>query len=515
MTTTKAVKKRRRYHEDAKAQVRRQANYIRLLEFLVAAVVLVSGIFQQTYPEIYLLWVAVLLAYPLVAQGIAYYLELQGHRQQRASSILVQVDAILIGLTIAALHYALVPALALITIVHANAVTSGGVKPWLLSIVLTGVGAAAGLAVFGGDVLGPRDAPILLDLIAMLGLALYVGASSFYTNQQTRAARLAQEKVAHQQQQAVDLSRKLAKYLPPQIWGSLFSGKRDAKLGTRRKRLTVFFSDIKGFSNVSEDLPLDKLTRMLNTYLNEMTRIALRHGGTIDKFIGDAVMVFFGDPVSKGSKQDAYNCVAMAIEMQRHMKLLRQRWEREGIREKLDIRIGINTGYVTVGNFGAESRMDYTILGTDVNLASRLESACRPGRILLSQATWELVNERILCQDRGEIEVKGFNRPIPVYEVQDFRGTQTGASSFTSLRTEGFGLHMDLKRIRGFDKKPILLNLARSARSLRQGETVETDFETEGFALHVNSNKVRKRERVRIIEVMGEAAEKVKKQVTA
>ena len=513
MSRTRNDRRRQRPQEDTRARVRRQANYIRLLEFLVAAAILSAGVYQDIYPQLHMLWVAVLLGYPLVAQALAYYLEREGQRQQETSRILVQLDAILIGVTIAALHYALIPALALLTMVHANAVTSGGVRPWLLSILLTVLGAGAGAALFGTEWIDPEDTPLWLELLAMLGVATYVGASSFYANQQTRAARMAQEKVIQQQRQATELSRKLAKYLPPQIWGSLFSGKRDAKLGTRRKRLTVFFSDIKGFTEVSEDLPLDTLTRMLNTYLNEMTRIALRHGGTIDKFIGDAVMVFFGDPVSKGSKQDAYNCVAMAIEMQRHMKLLRQRWEKEGIREKLEIRIGINTGYVTVGNFGAESRMDYTILGTDVNLASRLESACAPGRILISEPTWELVRERILCRNKGEIEVKGFSHPVRVFEVQDFRGAHAGSAHFTSLRTEGFGLHMDLRRVRALDKKQILLNLARNATALRNGETVDTSFETEGFALHVDSTRVRDRERTRIIEVMGEAAGKVKKKV--
>ena len=500
-------------YQDARARVRRQSNYIRLLEFLVAACTLSAGVYLETYSELHMLWVAVLLGYPLIAQALAYYWETKGERQQTTSRILVQIDAVLIGLTIAALHYSVIPALALLTMVHANAVTSGGARPWLMNILLTGVGAVAGIPLFGTSILHPQDTPLAITLIAMTGLAIYMGASSFYTHQQTLAARIAQQKVAHQQRQAMQLSRKLAKYLPPQIWGSLFSGKRDAKLETRRKRLTVFFSDIKGFSNISEELPLNVLTRMLNSYLSEMTRIALRHGGTIDKFIGDAVMIFFGDPVSKGSKEDAYNCVAMAIEMQRQMKLLRQRWEREGIHHKLEIRIGINTGYVTVGNFGAESRMDYTILGTDVNLASRLESAARPGHILISKSTWDLVNDRVMCRDMGEIEVKGFNRPIPVYEVKDLRGNTSSTSNFVSLKADGFGIHVDVNRIHNYDKKKILLSLARAATELAQNKDVESTFEAEGFSLYVESKKMKPKEKQRIIEVMGSAANRIKKKV--
>ncbi|MBZ2189981.1 adenylate cyclase [Alcanivorax sp. JB21] len=506
-------KKRPRRQEDPHARVRRQASYIRLLEFVVAAIILSAGIYWKLYPELYMLMVALLLAYPLIAQSIAFMLERKGRRQQEASRILVQVDAVLIGTTIAALHFALIPSLALLIIVHANAVTSGGIRPWLLNILLTGAGCGIGMVIFGMQVTPPEATPVLLNLLSMVGLGIYVGGSSLYALNQTRNVRMAQAYMARQQKQAVDLSRKLAKYLPPQIWGQLFSGKRDAKLETRRKRLTVFFSDIKGFSNISEDLPLDKLTGLLNSYLNEMTRIALRYGGTIDKFIGDAVMVFFGDPVSRGSKEDAFNCVAMAVEMQRQMKLLRQRWQREGITQKLEIRIGINSGYVTVGNFGAESRMDYTILGTDVNLASRLESQARAGRILISQATYELVKDRVICRNMGDIEVKGFNRPIPVYEVQELKADAAGRDKFVSVQTEGFGLHLDVRRIRNFDRDRLLRALAGAARDLRTRDAVQVDTEAEGFSLHLDSTRLRQKDVGRVIEIMGKAAQRIKKEV--
>lgn len=506
-------KKRRPRQEDPHARSRRQANYIRLLEFVVAAIILSAGIYWQLYPELYMLMVALLLAYPLLAQSIAYTLERKGRRQQEAHRILVQVDAVLIGLTIAALHFSLIPSLALLIIVHANAVSSGGIRPWLLNILLTGTGCLVGWFIFDGQVMTPEDTPVLMNLLSMVGLGIYVGGSSLYVLNQTRNVRLAQAYLARQQKQAVDLSRKLAKYLPPQIWGQLFSGKRDAKLETRRKRLTVFFSDIKGFSNISEDLPLDQLTRLLNSYLNEMTRIALRYGGTIDKFIGDAVMVFFGDPVSKGSKEDAFNCVAMAVDMQRQMKLLRQRWEREGITQKLEIRIGINSGYVTVGNFGADSRMDYTILGTDVNLASRLESQARPGRILISDATWELVKDRVICRNMGEVEVKGFNRPIPVYEVQELKESAADRDKFVSVRTEGFALHLDIRRIRNFDRDRILRALASTARDLRRDATLTRDTEAEGFSLHVDRTRLRDKDLAKVIDIMGKAAQRIRKEV--
>src|SRR3546814_8870353 len=112
----------------------------------------------------------------------------------------------------------------------------------------------------------------------------------------------------------------------------------------------------------SEELEAEALTDLLNSYLNEMSKICLKYGGTIDKFVGDCVMVFFGDPASQGAKKDAVAAVSMAITMRKHMKVLRQQWRAQGITKPMEIRMGINTGYCTVGNFGADTRMDYTII---------------------------------------------------------------------------------------------------------------------------------------------------------
>ncbi|PKM21625.1 MAG: adenylate cyclase [Gammaproteobacteria bacterium HGW-Gammaproteobacteria-14] len=512
-TPTKATSangKRRRVDEDPQAHARRMANYIRMLEFIVAVLVLTVGIIQKVYPYDYMIILAVLLGYPLIAQIIAAYMEKKDQRQQQTSRVLVQLDAILIGVAMAALHFALVPAMALLIIVHANAVTSGGVYIWLMNIFGTVVGAVIGSLILGFNVLPVEETPVVLTLVSLLGLGLFVGASAFQTHSRTRILLEAQSHLAQQQKQAVELSRKLAKYLSPQIWGSLFSGKRDAKVETRRKKLTVFFSDIKGFSAMSEELPLDTLTKMLNTYLSEMTKIASRHGGTVDKFIGDAVMVFFGDPSSKGSKEDATACVAMAIDMQKQMKLLRQRWTREGITHKLEIRIGINTGYCTVGNFGTDTRLDYTILGTDVNLASRLESACKPGHILISETTHELVKDRILCRAMGDIQAKGFNRPISVFEVLEMKSRAGSGAGFLSLEAPGFAIHMDLHKVRNFDKKKILVSLATGASHLKKGEETKVDMDAEGFSLHIDSTTIRDRDRSKILEILGKTAMTVK-----
>ena len=215
------------------------------------------------------------------------------------------------------------------------------------------------------------------------------------------------------------LSNQLAKYLSPQVYDSIFSGKQEVKLVSQRKRLTVFFSDIAGFTETTERLESEDLTQLLNHYLTEMSQVALAHGATIDKYVGDAIVIFFGDPETRGVKEDALACVEMALAMRKRMLELEGIWRDSGLDKPLKVRIGINTGFCTVGNFGSEDRMDYTIIGGGVNLASRLETAATPGEILISYETRAHVKDKIQCEDHGEVNVKGIAYPVATYQVVD------------------------------------------------------------------------------------------------
>jgi len=213
------------------------------------------------------------------------------------------------------------------------------------------------------------------------------------------------------------LSSKLSKYLSPQVYQSIFSGAQTVEISAKRKKLTVFFSDIAGFTETTDQLEAEELTDVLNQYLTEMSKIALAHGATIDKFIGDAMLLFFGDPETRGAQEDAKACVTMAIAMQRRMRELEQEWRARGFERPFRMRIGISTGFATVGNFGSRDRMDYTIYGNQVNLAARLQSAAEPGGILLSYETNAHVQGIVLTEEYPPITVKGFVRPINVYKV--------------------------------------------------------------------------------------------------
>ncbi len=215
------------------------------------------------------------------------------------------------------------------------------------------------------------------------------------------------------------LSNKLSKYLSPQVYDAIFKGKQEVKVVSSRKKLTVFFSDIVGFTEMADRLESEELTQLLNHYLTEMSSIALDHGATIDKYVGDAILVFFGDPETKGIKEDALSCVKMSIAMRDRLCELTEIWRQAGIEKPLKCRMGIHTGYCTVGNFGSEDRMDYTIIGSAVNTASRLETLAEPGQIIISYETFAHVKDVIKCEEHGETEVKGIAYPVTTYLVID------------------------------------------------------------------------------------------------
>jgi len=227
----------------------------------------------------------------------------------------------------------------------------------------------------------------------------------------------AYEQISAKNKMLEGLSAKLSKYLSPQVFESIFSGKQEVRIASQRKKLTVFFSDIVGFTETTDNLEAEELSNLLNHYLTEMSKIALEHGGTIDKYVGDSIIAFFGDPETRGVKEDARACVNMAIAMQRRMWELRSEWLAMGLEKPFELRIGINTGFCTVGNFGSADRMDYTIIGNEVNLAARLESLAEVGSILMAHETHSLVKGIIMAEEGDTTIVKGFAKPVRTYRV--------------------------------------------------------------------------------------------------
>ena len=262
------------------------------------------------------------------------------------------------------------------------------------------------------------------------------------------------------------LSNQLSKYLSPQVYDSIFSGKQEVKLVSQRKRLTVFFSDLVGFTATAEMLGSEDLTRLLNQYLTEMSDIALAYGATIDKYIGDAIVIFFGDPESLGVKEDAMACVSMAIAMRKRMSELETVWKDAGLEEPLQCRMGINTGVCTVGNFGSEDRMDYTIIGGGVNLAARLETACASSEILISFETYAHVKDEIHCEARDKITVKGIAKPVATYQVVDLHENVGDGKQPIRKKLPHFQLDVDVNLMNAEQQREALAALLESVERL-------------------------------------------------
>ena len=440
----------------------RREYHARILAYLTFSASVAVGVYVGQFGYAMLWSILFALFYPHVIQHVAYRFD-QPIAQVRL--VLLFLDAIHVGVGTVLLGLAIVPsAMLLLTLAFASLV-AGGMRCLGLTFL-----AAASSCIFTSALFKPHvqlESALGVSVVAVFFTVVNLLLTAYALHVLIQYVGEFRNEVKEEKEKAGRLARDLAKYLSPQVWKLIFDGQRNVRLETQRKKLTVFFSDIKGFTELSEELEAEALTDLLNTYLNEMSKIALKHGGTIDKFVGDSVMVFFGDPATQGAKNDALAAVAMAIDMRKHMKVLWQQWRGQGINKPLEIRMGINTGYCTVGNFGASTRMDYTIIGREVNLASRLENAAEAGEILISHESYSLVKDVIMCRDKGQINVKGFSRPVQIYQVVDFRRDLGGSSSYVEHEVPGFSMYLDTNSVQSYDKQRVIEALSQAAEKLR------------------------------------------------
>lgn len=297
-----------------------------------------------------------------------------------------------------------------------------------------------------------REFPIELSLAAWTadGVMSFSGIIRDITDRKTAEDQLqiANRALGEKNDQLQALSSKLAKYLSRQVYHSIFEGRTDVEVRSYRKELTVFFSDIEGFTELTDRAEAEVVSGILNRYLSEMATIADGCGGTIDKFIGDGIMIFFGDPDTRGRKQDAVECVGMAIRMRKRIAELKGEWETLTGPEPLHVRIGINTGYCTVGNFGSEDRLDYTIVGGAVNAASRLEEAADANQILISHSTYMLVKDVFYCRPVGDLKVRGISHKLRIYEVVGYY-SELGPTARIEAEFGDFKLSLDPSTLGG------------------------------------------------------------------
>jgi adenylate cyclase len=328
-----------------------------------------------------------------------------------------------------------------------------------------------------GDVRGIQEVtiaqPIAANLFSFKYLLAYfvlaaISGISFLGMQRRQANRI--EGMNRELESANDflamLSMKISRYISPQVYKSIFSGQKDVTIHTERKKLTIFFSDIQDFTATTERLQPELITQLLNEYFTEMSAIALEHGGTIDKFIGDAMLIFFGDPETKGDRADAQACLQMAWRMQRRLVELNAKWRAQGIEEPFKARMGINSGYCNVGNFGSSDRMDYTIIGAEANLAARLQSIAEPGGIVISYETFALVSDVVTSHALPPIKMKGIRREVIPYAVDNMKASTADKADVMIERVPGLDLYLDPSQVKSADAERVRLLLLTALSSL-------------------------------------------------
>ena len=221
------------------------------------------------------------------------------------------------------------------------------------------------------------------------------------------------------------LTANLSRFVPPTVVDRLMVAE-DLQIGRKdRRELTVFFSDIVGFTAMTEQMEPEHLSSLLVDYFSEMNRLCERWGVTLDQFIGDAIVIFFGAPESQGSEADARLAVGMALEMQDRLCSLRVKWADLGHSIPLHVRIGLATGYATVGNFGSDRRMHYTAIGNAVNEAARIQSLCEPGKVYIGEDTYMQVRDSFSTTVRDKVRLRGQQKRVQLYEVNLTQGQRT------------------------------------------------------------------------------------------
>ena len=239
------------------------------------------------------------------------------------------------------------------------------------------------------------------DELGVLGHAL----SSAAVELQASEARVAQE---------VAIRSDLGRYLPAEIVERVVSREQDMQLGGQKRAVTVLFADVVGFTPLTERLAAEDTVKLLNELFTLLTEIVFRHGGTIDKFMGDSIMAIFGAPTDQ--PDHAVRAVRCAEDMLRFLDTGNAGWEeRWGVR--IELAVGVSSGECVVGNVGSERRMEYTAIGDVVNTAARLEAIARPNQILVSEATARAVGDAVELVDRGERELPGKREPVRLFEV--------------------------------------------------------------------------------------------------
>jgi adenylate cyclase len=305
--------------------------------------------------------------------------------------------------------------------------------PVLMITALDDVGSAVRCIELGADdyLLKPFD-PVVLQARIKASL-MKKRLHDLQAEHLAELARLNRRLEARIEEQMAELVRtgELKRFLPQQVAEGLLGGQLEPDEAFQRRKITALFADMVGFTDLSEALEPEELALLLNEYLREMTALAVAHGGALDNFIGDGLMVIFGAPFQSDEDAQALAAIRTALSMRARAGELAGQVRDRGLPAKLNLRIGINSGHCTVGVFGSDVMRAYKAVGFAVNIASRLQAQADPGSILCGSRTYALVEDRVQAVRREPLVVKGSARPIEAWEILELREGPEGSMEST------------------------------------------------------------------------------------
>ncbi|ENU24660.1 hypothetical protein F993_00906 [Acinetobacter proteolyticus] len=430
---------------------RQFAYFHRLMGYSILSLILVIYTFTSTSASYQLYLLPLLLIYFLLCPRLEKWLQYKFDKKIE-KNVLFANEAVIVALVLAATHLSLVPTFTILFALLYVGLNNRISLPVSCLIGLIGVITFyfSTYIIFGAEEYFEPTNPEL-TVVSLLGLMMFIVIGNYYQHRRLNILGQQRQHYHNQMTRYIAFANQLSRYAPLQLWQSIMRGEAEAKIEYKRKKLTIFFSDIQGFTELSETLIPDDLAFLLNDYLSHMTEIAKQYEATVDKFMGDAILIFFGDPNSQGVEQDAKSCVEMAIAMRQQMKLLRERWKKMGY-PALHIRMGISTGYCHVGNYGASHRMAYTIVGRDVNLAARLQSAAEVDEILIADDTHQLIKNEFLCVPKVPIYLKGIQGPVKTWQVMEkFTGKKSDTQKWFDFDYKGFHLVLNLEEVQNYE----------------------------------------------------------------
>lgn len=415
----------------------------------------------QIYVPIFILFIF------LISPKLSRWLEYRyGYKARK--NIYFLIDVVVVSTALAAVHLSLVVSFVLLFALIYTAINNkisfmmGSLATLIAFVVFyTNI-----IFIFGFDGYFEQTS-LELSVLSFVSLIMFINIGNYYQNRRMKRVEKQKQTYFNEMNRYIELSNQLSRYAPLQLWQAIMRGDSEAKIEYKRKKITVFFSDIQGFTELSETLIPDDLAFVLNDYLSHMTEIAKQYGATIDKFMGDAILIFFGDPDSQGVERDAKNCMDMALAMRQQMTFLRERWVKMGY-APLHIRMGVSTGYCHVGNYGAVHRMAYTIVGRDANLAARLQYAAEIDEILISEETFKLIKNDYLCAPKEPIELKGIQGKVRTWQVMEkYSANKNENQQWFDYEYKGFHLVLNLEEVQNFEYAELVEVLEKMVQRIK------------------------------------------------